>query len=83
MLFILQVQYCTMPGLTVALTLKQLDQTGQSEPSSESTNDLVAFVSGLLLGNNIEVKNWFSQFIKSGQRVSVTRNCSIFLVTIP
>ncbi|XP_060560461.1 integrator complex subunit 2-like [Ruditapes philippinarum] len=68
------VQNCTMPALTVALTLntfnqsKRTDSTDQSESSSESANDIVAFVSGLLLGNNIEVKNWFSQFIKCGQR---------------
>ncbi|WAR02639.1 INT2-like protein, partial [Mya arenaria] len=47
------VQNCTMPGLTVALTL---NITNQSESSSRdsSANDLVAFTSGLLLGNNIE-----------------------------
>lgn len=69
------VQNCTMPGLTVALTLNTFSQSAmlssdanQSQTSKDSANDLVAFVSGLLLGNNIEVKNWFSQFIKCGQR---------------
>ncbi|KAL4223618.1 Integrator complex subunit 2 [Mactra antiquata] len=60
------VQHCTMPGLTVSLTLNIV--INQSESLQESSNDLVPFISGLLLGNNIEVKNWFSQFIKSGQR---------------
>ena len=67
-----------MPGLTVALTLNTVSQlskitnsSNQSEIPTESANDIVAFVSGLLLGNNIEVKNWFSQFIKCGQRVSL------------
>lgn len=61
-----------MPGLAVSLTLKTLnqsEQSGQSDERTESADDLVAFVSGLLLGNNIEVKNWFAQFIKCGQRV--------------
>ena len=62
-----------MPGLAVSLTLKTLNQSeegGQSLTRTESTDDLVAFTSGLLLGNNIEVKNWFAQFIKCGQRVN-------------
>lgn len=68
------VQYCTMPGLAVSLTLNKNNQTQQSvdtsksETSKQSASDLVAFVSGLLLGNNVDVKNWFSQFIKCGQR---------------
>ena len=61
-----------MPGLCVALTLS-MNKKDQSESvtGSESTNDLVAFVSGLLLGNNSDVRNWFSMFVKSGQRVSI------------
>lgn len=60
-----------MPGLAVALTLNSV---GQSSASSETSaaNDLVSFIIGLLLGNNIEVKNWFSHFIKCGQRVIET-----------
>ena len=63
-----KVQHCTMPGLTVALTLNKLDQS-EEESQNEAANDLVGFISGLLLGNNSDVKNWFSQFIKCGQRV--------------
>ena len=60
-----------MPGLCVALTLS-MTKPDQSETgtSSQSANDLVPFVSGLLLGNNPDVRNWFSMFVKSGQRVS-------------
>lgn len=76
-----------MPGLTVALTLNTFSQSSrmlgdfdQSQSPKESANDLVAFVSGLLLGNNIEVKNWFSQFIKCGQGVFVSAvNCYFYL----
>ena len=62
-----------MPGLCVALTLS-MTKSDQSETrtGSESANDLVSFVSGLLLGNNPDVRNWFSLFVKSGQRVSKT-----------
>ncbi|XP_052246674.1 integrator complex subunit 2-like isoform X3 [Dreissena polymorpha] len=61
------IHHCTMPGLAVALTLNSLGQSSASSETS-SANGLVSFIIGLLLGNNIEVKNWFSHFIKCGQR---------------
>jgi len=34
-----------------------------------SNNDLVTFISGLLLGNDQQARNWFSLFIR--QKVSI------------
>ena len=55
--------------MALTLSMSKLDQL-EPRKDYDSTNDLVAFVSGLLLGNNADVRNWFSMFIKSGQRVS-------------
>ncbi|XP_067686242.1 integrator complex subunit 2-like isoform X2 [Haliotis asinina] len=55
------VQHCTMPGLAIALTL-QVAQVSHSE------EELVSFISCLLLGNDQAVRLWFSQFIKAGQK---------------
>ena len=78
-----------MPGLAVSLTLNQNNQStsvdgsdSQSESNKEPTNDLVAFISGLLLGSQIDVKNWLSQFIKCGQRVCIN-SFSISLAFYP
>ena len=57
----------------MALTLNLSKESPDCATDSESRNDLVAFVSGLLLGNNPDIRNWFSMFIKSGQRVSIVR----------
>ena len=53
------VEMCRMPSLAMALTLMQHDA---------DTGDIVAFVSGLLLGADQQVRNWFSQFIRNGQK---------------
>ncbi|XP_046325730.2 integrator complex subunit 2-like isoform X2 [Haliotis rufescens] len=55
------IQHCTMPGLAIALTL-------QVAEVSHSEEELVSFVSCLLLGNDQAVRLWFSQFIKAGQK---------------
>ena len=34
-----------------------------------SKSDLLAFITGLLLGTDQNVRTWFSQFIKTGQKV--------------
>lgn len=36
---------------------------------SLSTSDLVAFLSGLLLGGDTKARNWFSSFVRIGQKV--------------
>ncbi len=54
------VEWCRMPSLALMLTLR--DQT--SAPSA----DLVAFLSGLLLGADANVRSWISLFVRSGQK---------------
>ena len=62
-----------MPGLAVSLTLQMINKE-EDDPmtSGEVSNDLSAFISGLLLGNNSTVSEWFSQYIKIGQKVLLT-----------
>jgi integrator complex subunit 2 len=48
-----------MPALAVLLTLPETGREG---------SDIVAFVSGLLIGNDPNAKNWFSLFVRSGQK---------------
>ena len=50
---------------------------------SLSSSDLVAFLSGLLLGEDTKAKNWFSSFVRIAQRVSILNvlGIAIFLHT--
>lgn len=59
-----------MPALTIMLTLEnKINEVSYlSNSQSLSNNDLVTFVSGLLLGNDQQVRSWFSLFIR--QKVS-------------
>jgi len=54
-----------MPGLAVALIL----DFGVDNSGSMSSSDLVAFLSGLLLGGDTKARNWFSSFVRIGQKV--------------
>ena len=56
------VQKCCLPELTIRLTL-------DFQVSLSTKNDLVVFLSGLLLGSDLNVRKWFAHFIKSGQKV--------------
>jgi integrator complex subunit 2 len=61
------VELCRMPSLTIMLTLDYIhkkDSTGDSLPPT----DIVSFITGILLGNDDKVRNWFSQYIKIGQK---------------
>lgn len=55
-----------MPALTITLTLeyKITEVSYLSNLQGSSNNDLVTFVSGLLLGNDQQVRSWFSLFIR-------------------
>lgn len=60
-----------MPALTITLTLEnKISEVSylSSNSQSSSNNDLVTFVSGLLLGNDQQTRSWFSLFIR--QKVS-------------
>uniref|UniRef100_T1IXD4 Uncharacterized protein n=1 Tax=Strigamia maritima TaxID=126957 RepID=T1IXD4_STRMM len=63
------VEHCRMPGLAVALTLDYCRQ-GQTieDDASSMLGDLVAFISGLLLGSDSNVRAWFAQFVRNGQK---------------
>lgn len=66
------VEKCKMPGLAVALTLEMYNDSLMSDPPGEeggSDTDVVGFVSGMLLGNDIGVKEWFSHYVKIGQKL--------------
>lgn len=52
------VELCRMPELCVVLTLEQPEQQ----------SDLVAFVSGLLLGSDEKVRNWFATYVRNYQK---------------
>lgn len=76
--YLLQVEKCKMPGLAVALTLEMYNDSLMSDPPGEeggSDTDVVGFVSGMLLGNDIGVKEWFSHYVKIGQKVN-TSTCT-------
>jgi len=55
-----------MPALTIMLTLehKISDISYPSKGQCLSNNDLVTFISGLLLGNDQQARSWFSLFIR-------------------
>ncbi|KAH0557626.1 integrator complex subunit 2 [Cotesia glomerata] len=55
------VELCRMPALAITLSLEN-----NSLDSPES--DVVAFVSGLLLGSDQQVRNWIGLFIRNGQK---------------
>ncbi|XP_014297506.1 integrator complex subunit 2 [Microplitis demolitor] len=58
------VELCRMPALAITLSLEC--NSSQSAVSAES--DVVAFVSGLLLGSDQQVRTWIAMFIRNGQK---------------
>ncbi|XP_038059414.1 integrator complex subunit 2-like [Patiria miniata] len=69
----LAVDQCKLPGLAIALSLDH-DTTDQSE---NRMSDMVGFISGLLLGSNSGVRNWFAQFVRNGQKHKADASLSI------
>ena len=68
----MQVSYCKLPCLAVALTLRHDHQPQLSTESSRcaaGVSGVVAFVSGLLLDSDTNVRNWFSLCIRNGLKV--------------
>lgn len=62
-----------MPALTVTLTLDfpEYLHGGLGCSYSRTGGDIVAFVSGLLLGNDQSVRNWFSMFTRARPKVKI------------
>jgi len=60
-----------MPALTIMLTLenKFYKVSHLNNVQISANNDLVTFISGLLLGNDQQARSWFSLFIR--QKVSL------------
>ena len=59
------VEHCQQPGLAMLLTLKHDSRVGTSDNIVSGT---VMFVTGLLLDNNVNIRSWFAQFIRGGQK---------------
>lgn len=57
-----------MPGLAVLLTLDHC----KADSELDLAGDLVAFVSGLLLGSDDKVRTWFAQYVRSCQKKGET-----------
>ncbi|KAB0790954.1 hypothetical protein PPYR_02754 [Photinus pyralis] len=57
------VELCRMPALAITLSLENAQSAGSVQDS-----DMVAFVSGLLLGNDQSIRNWFALFIRTGHK---------------
>lgn len=72
-----------MPALTITLTLDfpEYFHGGLGSSYSKTGGDIVAFVSGLLLGNDQPVRNWFSAFTRAKLKVRIiylkNRGCKI------
>ncbi|CAL1297098.1 unnamed protein product [Larinioides sclopetarius] len=63
------VEFCHMPGLAILLTLDycRIEQEIHGNHSSV-LGDLIAFISGLLLGSDDKVRNWFGQYFRNSQK---------------
>ncbi|KAF6206701.1 hypothetical protein GE061_017937 [Apolygus lucorum] len=60
------VELCKMPALTINLSLER--------GCDGSIGDIVSFTSGLLLGTDQQIRNWFSSFIRGRQKRN--RDCA-------
>ncbi|KAK9504230.1 hypothetical protein O3M35_010608 [Rhynocoris fuscipes] len=69
------VELCRMPALTIILTLEH-----GARAQYGSVSDIVAFTSGLLLGNDQQVRNWFSGYIRGRQKRSRDGNSVLQLL---
>lgn len=59
-----------MPALTIMLTLEnKISDISFLSNIQNTNNDIVTFVSGLLLGNDQQARSWFSLFIR--QKVNI------------
>ncbi|XP_072383743.1 integrator complex subunit 2 [Diabrotica undecimpunctata] len=58
------VELCRMPALAISLSMDRIGKDG----GADSEGDMVAFVSGLLLGNDQTIRNWIASFIRTGQK---------------
>lgn len=72
LLLYLQVELCHMPGLAIILTLDYCRlEHGNYVNHDSVVGDLVAFISGLLLGSDDKVRNWIGQYFRNCQKVLI------------
>jgi len=73
-----------MPALTIMLTLenKIFEVSYLNNTQSSNNNDLVTFVSGLLLGNDQQARSWFSLFIRQKVYIIISYNIIYFIIII-
>lgn len=57
------VELCRMPALAITLSLEH-----ENINNTLAESDIVAFVSGLLLGSDQQVRTWIAMFIRNGQK---------------
>eukprot|EP00058_Branchiostoma_floridae_P020274 XP_002605764.1 hypothetical protein BRAFLDRAFT_114421 [Branchiostoma floridae] len=66
------VEHCALPDLAVTLTLDHL-----SPDSCDVCSEIVAFVSGVLLGSDSRVRAWLAAFLRNAQKHSRGWNVSV------
>nr|CAD7568731.1 unnamed protein product [Timema californicum] len=73
------VEMCRMPALAITLSLEHATRT----LGGDTEGDMVAFISGLLLGNDQQVRNWFAMFVRNSQKASKIDNIFVWLSVFP
>ena len=70
---------CRMPALAIFLSLDYASGQKMIKADKIQTQlgDVVPFISGLLLGGDVNIRTWFSVFIKNGQKVLIFLNSTI------
>ncbi|XP_067132285.1 integrator complex subunit 2 isoform X1 [Centruroides vittatus] len=72
------VEMCCMPGLAVQLTLDHCrHEHGDTTDFNTIVGDLVAFISGLLLGSDDKVRSWFAQYVRNCQKRTEEGNSTL------
>ncbi|XP_014676213.1 PREDICTED: integrator complex subunit 2-like [Priapulus caudatus] len=76
------IEHCRLPGLAVALTLDHYKMAALEDDidggnHGDCSSDLVAFISGLLLGNDVNVRVWFAQYIRGAQKKRRDGSCAL------
>ncbi len=59
------IEWCRMPSLALQLTY---ELSGRDMNHDDDNDDLVSFMSGLLLGSDPQIRSWISFFVRNGQK---------------
>lgn len=74
------VEHCTMPGFSVGVSVQHYKSFLKSD--EPPCNDVIPFITSLILGNDVGVRNWISGFVKSGQKRRVESDPSAMLTVL-